>query len=203
MLSPIRTLCLACALLAPTAFADYEAHIFGGASFLTGGASDVATDGYAFGFGGVSRDGGALGWRWDMGFDFHDAREGVFPGRIVDDGNINTTFLRFGPQWNFEGYGSNFYVNLSAGYYWTYAYVSQYATVPGYICDPYWGWCWYAPVAGEFILADRSEDAWGYSATMGMEFDVVGGKWFVELQYHLAQHGDGFEFAPLVVGLRW
>lgn len=203
MLSPIRTLLLACALLAPAAFAEYDAHIFGGASFITGDASDVATDGYDFGFGGISRDGGAMGWRWDLGFDFHDAREGALGSLIVDDGDLNTTYFRFGPQWDFDGYDSRFYVNLMAGYYWTYANTSMYATVPGYICDPFWGYCYLVSVPGEYILNQRKEDDWGYSATIGYERDVVGGTWFVEMQYHSAQYGTAYEFAPLVVGLRW
>lgn len=203
MLASIRSLCLACALLAPAAFAEYEAHLWFGASYISGDADDQVTDGYDFGFGGISRDGDAMGWRWDLGFDRHDAREGAIGNLLVDDGDVTTTYFRFGPQWDFDGYDSRFYVNVMAGYYWSYANISMYATVPGVICDPFWGWCWTVAVPGEYILADQDEDDWGYSATMGYEFDVVGGQWFVELQYHSAQHGEGYEFVPLVVGLRW
>ena len=202
MFNPIRTLCLACALLAPAALADYEAHIYGGGSFLNGDSADFATDGFDFGVGGVGGN-GTLGLRWDLGWDTHDAREGAFNSRYVDDGRISTTYFRVGPQLNLGGDDTSFYVNLMAGYYWTYAYISQYATVPGIICDPFWGWCWYAPVTGQIIIADQQQNDWGVSATVGMEFEMIGGSWFIEMQYHYAQQGEGYEFAPLVLGLRW
>ena len=122
---------------------------------------------------------------------------------LVDDGDLTTTFLRAGPHFDFENFEGRFYVDLSIGFYWTYANVSMYATVPGYICDPFWGYCYIVSVPGEYILNDNHENDWGYSATMGYEFDVVGGKWFVEMQYHHADHGEGYEFLPLVIGMRW
>lgn len=203
MNATLRRLGLVCAFVAPAAFADYDAHIFAGGSYVNGDAATEVTDGFTFGFGGISRGGGALGWRWDLAFDRHDAREGAIGSLLVDDGDLLTTYFRVGPQWDFEGGDGRFYANLALGYYWTYANISMYATVPGYICDPYWGWCWYAPVAGEFILADRSEDDWGYSATIGYEWDVIGGSWYLEAQYHVAQHGEGYEIMPVVIGLRW
>lgn len=199
----IRILGLACALIAPAAFADYDAHVFAGASYISGDAETFATNGYTFGFGGIASQGGALGWRWDLAWDMHDAREGNINSFLVDDGDLVSTYVRFGPQWNFEGYESRFYMGVSVGYYWTYANVSQYATVPGYICDPFWGWCYLVSYPGEYILADRTENDWGYSATLGYEWDVIGGKWFIEAQYHQSRSGQGYEFMPLVVGLRW
>jgi hypothetical protein len=141
--------------------------------------------------------------RFRRHFDRHDAHEGALGSFLVDDGDITTVSLRYGPQWNFEGFEGRFYVNAALGYYWTYANTSMFATVPGYICDPFWGYCYTVAVPGEYILNDRSENDFGLSATLGYEWDVVGGSWFVELQYHLADHGEGYEFMPLVIGMRW
>ena len=198
----IRSLVIIGALLAPAAAAEYEAHVYFGASYPVGEIEDYATTGYNFGIGGVA-SGGTLGLRWDIGFDFRDAQEGAFDSRIVDDGSINSTYFRIGPQLNFGGEDTSFYLNAMAGYYWTYAYISQYATVPGIICDPFWGWCWTVPVAGEYILADRNQEDWGLSATVGVEFETIGGSWFIEMQYHYAQQGEGYQFVPVVVGIRW
>jgi hypothetical protein len=203
MTRTLRILGLACALAAPAALAEYNAHVFYGASQVEGDTSDHATDGYTFGFGGVSRGDGMLAWRWDFAFDHHDAREGNIASFIVDDGDLMSTYFRFGPQLDFETGSGRFYLGVSAGYYWTYANISMYATVPGYVCDPFWGWCWLVPVSGEFILADRSEDDLGYSATVGYEWDVIGGSWFIEAQYHLIEHGEGYEIMPVVIGLRF
>jgi hypothetical protein len=203
MNASIRSLCLACALIAPAAFAEYEAHVFGGASFIQGDASDFASTGYTFGFGGIQQQSDRFGWRWDFAFDRHDANEGAFGSFLIDDGDLTSTYFRVGPQYGFDTYGGRFYANASLGYYWTYANVSMYATIPGYICDPFWGYCYIVSVPGEYILQDEHENDWGWSATLGYEWDVIGGSWFVEMQYHSVDHGAGYEFMPLVIGMRW
>lgn len=197
-----RILAVLAALLVPAAYADTDGHVYFGASFIHGDTTEVATDGYTFGFGGISRD-GTLGWRWDLGFDIHDAREGNLGSLLVDDGDLTSTYFRFGPQWDFEGYESRFYIGLSAGYYWTYSNTTMYATVPGVICDPWWGWCYTVLVPGEIVLSHRNEQDWGYSATMGYEWDLIGSSLFIEAQYHVAAHGQGYEFMPVVLGFRF
>jgi hypothetical protein len=191
-------------LLAPAASAA-DFHFYGGGSYISGEASEIAADGWDFGIGGISNRGGdGVAWRWDWGFDGHDMRPQAITNALADDGDVATTFLRFGPQWDFEGYGSRFYVNAMVGYYWSWVNTSVDVLVPGIICDPYWGWCWNALVPGVQILEERTANDWGYSATMGYEWDMgEDASWFIEVQFHQARQGEGYAFAPLVIGIRF
>ena len=200
-----RALALAVLLasaLAPQAdAADY--HFFFGGSLINGETAVTAADGWSMGFGGISDRDSDIAWRWDLGFDSHDMRKPTDTNVLADDGDLFTTYFRIGPQFEFEGDDSRFYLNAMIGYYWTSASVSRDIAVAGYYCDPYWGWCWYTTLPGEEILDQRSEQDWGYSATMGYEWSSGDTSWFIEVQYHLAQQDAGYTFSPVVIGLRW
>lgn len=195
-----RSFLLLAALAAPAALAEF--HVYGGGSFISGEASTIAADGWHLGFGGIADRGDPIAWRWDLGVDGHDMRPAAITNALADDGDVTTTLLRFGPQWDFEGYDSRFYLNAMVGYYWTRVSTSVDVLVPGIICDPYWGWCWNVLVPGVQILEERQANDWGYSATMGYEWGSDA-RWFIELQYHQARQGEGYAFAPLVIGVRW
>ncbi len=188
--------------IAPQASAA-EHHFFFGGSLISGETAVTAADGWSMGFGGISGRDQDIAWRWDVGLDSHDMRKPTDTNVLADDGDLFTTYARFGPQFEFEGYDSRFYLNAMIGYYWTNASVSREISVPGYYCDPFWGWCWTTTIPGEEILDERSTQDWGYSATIGYEWGGDDATWFVEVQYHLAEKDAGYTFSPVVFGVRW
>lgn len=203
MTRPLRSLALTLLLaVAPQAEAA-DFHIFTGGSFISGDAAEAAADGWSLGFGGITNRDEDIAWRWDVGFDSHDMRKPTDTNVLADDGDLFTTYLRVGPQFEFEGYDTRFYINAMVGYYWTSASVSREISVPGYYCDPFWGWCWYTTVPGEQILDRRSAQDWGYSATIGYEWDSDDVSFFLEVQYHLAAQETRYSFSPVVIGVRW
>lgn len=201
MVPSAQRLVLVFALAAPVAAADF--HVYGGGSFINGEYSELAADGWDVGFGGIAGRGDDIAWRWDVSVDSHDMRPSQVTNALADDGSVLTTSVRFGPQWEFEGYDSRFYVGAQVGYYWTQVSTSVDVLVPGIICDPFWGWCWNALVPGVQTLEERTANDWGYSATLGYEWELDEGSFFIEVQYHQARQGEGYAFTPLVIGLRF
>jgi hypothetical protein len=105
---------------------------------------------------------------------------------------------RFGQPQHFGGY-----VGLGVGGYRRYAALTNEVLVPGYICDPYWGYCYNAVTTGHQIIADDTLTKFGVNAAVGLNFPVGSGEMYVEARYHYIDTAKSTEFLPIVLGYRF
>jgi opacity protein-like surface antigen len=123
----------------------------------------------------------------------------------IDDGR--------GEVWSLTGAGkftSEFspgvhgYGLLGIGAYHKYVELTQTALGGGYICDPWWGYCYPALVEGDVIIANKSQTKFGWNVGLGLEFPLrYGGAWFLEARYHWIDGEKQSEFVPIQIGYRF
>ena len=98
-----------------------------------------------------------------------------------------------------RGYGL-----LGIGAYHRYVELTQTALGTGYICDPWWGFCYPGVVAGDVIVANKSQTKFGWNVGLGLEFPLsYGGAWFLEVRYHWITGDKQTEFVPIQIGYRF
>jgi len=151
-----------------------------------------------------------FGVRVDLGYDRWDATQSAinnFAGSgnaIVDGGYADMISLTADALWQFghpEHVGG--YVGLGVGGYRRYAALTNEVLVPGYICDPYWGYCYTAVTTGHQVVADDALTKFGLNASVGVSFPVGHGEMYVEARYHYIDTEDATEFLPIVLGYRF
>ncbi len=89
-------------------------------------------------------------------------------------------------------YRRNVEVTTPAGYDWIYW------------CDPWWGYCWYEPVAVDAVLYDESTTKVGYNLGIGTTFKVgYSTELYLEARYHWVDTPEATEFIPIAFGIRF
>ena len=123
----------------------------------------------------------------------------------IDDGRGEVWSLtaagRFGGYFSpaVRGYGL-----LGIGAYHKYVEFTQTALGSGYICDPWWGYCYPGVVAGDVIVANKSTTKFGWNFGLGLEFPLAyGGAWFIEARYHWIEGEKSSEFVPIQIGYKF
>ena len=200
-------------VLAPAASAQsdkpVQLHVFGGWSPIAGDASTYIDDGWDIAFGGVWHPNPQrpLGLRFDLAYDWWNVPTGNLPAGdfTVDNGDANNWSLRAGLQFDSHNQGrAHFSGGIGLGGYSVHGRLTNSVVVPGYICDPWWGWCYPGLVEGDSVVASKTTTKLGYYATVGAAFDTSGaGQVFVEAQYHYVTLSHTLEYWPIVVGYRW
>ena len=121
----------------------------------------------------------------DLGFTLWNASNSAInnlqgPGTAIVDGGYASIFAltvdalwRFGQPDHFGGY-----VGLGIGGYRRYAALTNEVLVPGYICDPYWGYCYNAVTTGYQVVADDTLTKLGANASVGILFPVGSGEMY-------------------------
>jgi len=98
-----------------------------------------------------------------------------------------------------HGYGL-----LGIGAYHRYIELTQTALGGGYVCDPWWGYCYPALVEGDVVIANKSQTKFGWNFGLGVEFPLrYGGAWFLEARYHWIDGDKQTEFVPIQIGYRF
>jgi opacity protein-like surface antigen len=98
-----------------------------------------------------------------------------------------------------SGYGL-----LGIGAYHRYIAMTQTAYGVGYICDPWWGYCYPGIFAGDLVVADTSQTKFGWNVGLGLEFPRrYGGAWFIEARYHWIDGSEATEYVPIQIGFRF
>jgi hypothetical protein len=181
---------------------------FGG-SFVApdGDFEPYLDDGWGFDFGGFWRwdTSSPLGLRFDLDYNEMDVKTGSINGARVDDGDVWAWSLRVGPQIDTRGDRKvGFVGSLGIGGYGTHAQLTETILIPGWICDPWWGWCAPGLVPGDVIVGERETTKLGYYASGGITIGTGPGDLFIELQYHRVDIDDrAFEYYPITIGYRW
>jgi opacity protein-like surface antigen len=96
------------------------------------------------------------------------------------------------------------YALLGVGAYHRYVELSQTAYGLGYVCDPWWGWCYPSTVEGTVIRASRANTKIGFNAGIGVEFLLENdSSWFIEARYHWIDGGHPTEYIPIQIGFKF
>jgi len=189
-----------------------QGYVAGGYAQPLGAADDSLGGGFNFSGGVIWHPNPTkpFGLRGDLGFSLWNASQSAIDnfagsGDAIVDGGYASMFTftvdalwRFGQPDHFGGY-----VGLGVGGYRRYAALTNEVLVPGYICDPYWGYCYNAVTTGTQIVADDVLTKFGLNASVGILFPVGSGEMYFEARYHYIDTSKATEFIPIVIGYRF
>ena len=187
-------------------------YVAGGYVEPIGAAGDALGGGFNISGGVVWKPSPArgLGVRADLGFNLWNASQTAidnFAGTgsaLVDSGYASMFSLTIDALWQFgqpDKVGG--YVGLGIGGYRRYAALTNEVLQVGYICDPYWGYCYNATTTGYQVIADDTLTKFGVNASVGILFPVGAGEMYVEARYHYVDSPKSFEYLPIVLGYRF
>jgi hypothetical protein len=191
-----------------------QGYIAGGYSEVFGGASDALSGGWNISGGMIFHPNPArpFGLRVDLGFNDWNASQSAInniPGEgtgtaAIDGGYATMWSLTTDALWQFgkpDHVGG--YVGLGIGGYRRYAALTNDVTTLGYICDPYWGYCYYGTYYGSQVVGDDTLTKFGYNASVGLTFPVGNGEMYLEARYHYIVSTQLDEYMPIVLGYRF
>ena len=197
---------------APGAFAqEYSPlrwYLFGGANAPIGNTSDLLQTGWDLGFAVAWREPGhALGVRLDVNYASNNATRALQnAGSIATGLNISGGWGDFwSASLNLEAqhlftrttYG---YLVGGVGAYYAQLQLTEYGY--GYVCNPWWGYCYYGN--GNAVVASNSTTRFGWNGGAGMAFRLQGSTLFIEARYtRIETSPQPIEFVPINIGLRF
>ncbi len=211
---PRLALCAFAVLLAaaPGAFAqEYSPlrwSIMGGGNVPVGNTGDLLQGGYNLGFAVTWREPGhPLGVRFDLNYASNNAtRELQNQGSAATGLNITGGWADFwSASVNLEA--QHLFTRTTYGYliggigaYYTDVQLTQYGY--GYVCDPWWGYCYYG--SGNVVVASNSSTRFGWNAGAGLAFRLQGPTLFIEARYtRIETSPQPIELVPITIGLRF
>jgi hypothetical protein len=183
-------------------------YLMGGANVPLGNTSDLLQSGYNFGFAVTWREPGhPVGVRFDLNYASNNAtRELQNQGSVATGLNITGGWAdTWSASVNLEAqhlfsrttYG---YVIAGVGAYYTQVQLTEYGY--GYVCNPWWGYCYYG--TGNAVVASNSTTRFGWNGGVGMAFRLQGPTLFIEARYtRIETSPQPIEFVPITIGLRF
>jgi hypothetical protein len=211
---PRPALCIFAVLLAaaPGAFAqEYSPvrwYMMGGANPPLGNTGDILQTGYNLGFAVTWREPGhPIGVRLDLNYSSNNATRALLSqGSAATGLNITGGWADiWSASVNLEAqhlFSSTTYGYLigGVGAYYTELQLTQYGY--GYVCDPWWGYCYYG--TGNAVVASNSTTRFGWNGGVGMAFRLQGPTLFIEARYtRIETSPQPLEFIPVTIGLRF
>ena len=212
---PLAAAAIAFAVAIPAQAQDtkkqIQGYIGGGYSQPMGIADDYLDGGFNIAGGVIWRPAPSrpFGLRADLGYDWWDASNkavqlALANGLRVDGGSASMWSLTADALWEFGGGGKvGGFVGAGIGGYRRYFELTNAVVLPGYICDPWYGWCYPAAVPGDVIAADDTLTKFGYNVSAGITFPVGDGDMYVEARYHWMDTSPTTEFLPILIGYRF
>jgi len=208
---------LACA--APSAYAQYSGsrsyenpvqwYVDGGFNVPTGTAGDLLTTGWNFGFGVIFRQPGApFGLRLDFNYSDNNASaHGLYQAANATGMQINggwaevwsaTAGGEYRVPFNPTTYG---YVTAGIGAYYTQVQLTEVGY--GYVCNPWWGYCYIG--TGNAVVASNSTTRFGWNAGLGVAFTLPSSATlFVEARYTwIDTSNNTIQYIPVLFGVRF
>lgn len=190
---------------------EVQGYIAGGYSMPQSTASDYTNSGWNISGGAIFRPNPSapFGVRVDFGYSYMGANQNAINtansgGSLrVDDGYMSLWNLTAEGMWEFGGDRVGGWIGVGFGGYRRYLELNQTVVVPGYICDPWWGYCYPAAVAGSAVVANDTLTKFGYSASAGVNFAVGPGQLYVEARYHWMDSEKTTEYFPILLGYRF
>jgi hypothetical protein len=190
---------------------EVQGYVAGGYSSPAGAAGDYTNGGWNVSGGVLLRPAphSPFAVRFDLGYSYMGANNNALnvansSGLRVDDGYMSLWNLTAEGLWEFgnpDHVGG--WVGVGFGGYRRYLELTNTVIVPGYVCDPWWGWCYPAAVPGDVIQANDTLTKFGYSATAGINFAVGPGQMYIEGRYHWMDSTKYTEYYPILIGYRF
>jgi hypothetical protein len=183
-------------------------YIMGGANVALNNTSDILQSGYNVGFAVTWREPGhPVGVRFDLNYASNNAtRELQNQGSAATGLNITGGWADiWSASVNLEAqhlfspttYG---YLIGGIGAYYTQVQLTEYGY--GYVCNPWWGYCYYG--SGSTVVASNSTTKFGWNGGVGMAFRLQGPTLFIEARYtRIETSPQPLEFVPITIGLRF
>jgi len=188
-------------------------YVAGGYDMTLGTTSDYLSDGWEFNGGVIFHPSpsGPIGIRLDLGYHYWDATsqllqlgQSTTDNLRIDDGNGSVWSLTADALWEFGGDGKvGGYVGVGIGGYKRRVELTQEVLQTGYICDPWWGWCYPAATVGDVVTDSDTVTKFGYNAALGITLPVGEGDLYFEARYHYMDTPTATEFLPITIGYRW
>jgi len=190
-----------------------QGYVAGGYVMPEGVANDYLNGGWNISGGTILRPAPhrPLAVRFDLGYSYMGANSNVIDkaashGLRVDSGYMSMWDLTAEGLWEFGHPGhTGGWLGVGFGGYRRYLELSNTVVLPGYICDPWWGWCYPAAVPGQVIAANDTTTKFGYNVSVGINFPVghSGGEVYVETRYHWMDTPTSTEYWPILIGYRF
>ena len=206
-------LALSATTLTPALAADGPVSwlINGGFTPTMGTTSDYLKDGWTLGTGVVIHPDSSspFGAQFDLSYsDFNATNNLIQLGQSqsfrTDGGRGDVWSLTAAGKWTMPSDGIRGYALAGIGAYHRYVELTQTALGSGYICDPWWGYCYPGVVVGDAIVASRSNTKFGWNFGLGVEFPLHNySSWFVEARYHWIDGTKPTEFIPIQIGFKF
>lgn len=204
---------------APAAYAQYYSsssddqnpvqwHVDFGLNIPTGSNSNLLNTGWNFGFGATFRQPGApFGLRLDMNYSNNNvSAQGVYQAAGATKTDINggwanvwsfTADGEFRHHFNGQMYG---YAIAGIGAYYTSLQLTEVGV--GYICNPWWYYCYYG--TGNAVVVSNAATHFGWNAGIGIGFKLQSGaSLFAEARYTWIDTSKQIMYIPLVFGVRF
>jgi opacity protein-like surface antigen len=204
----------------PSAYAQYynysinsdnpiQWHVDFGMNIPTGSNSDLLNTGWNFGFGVTFRQPGApFGLRLDVVYTSNNvSSQGVYQAAGATKTDINGGWV---DGWAIiadgeyrHHFNDQVYVYGIAGIGGYYNRIQLTEVGFGYICNPWWYYCYYG--TGNAVVVSNSATNFGWNAGLGVGFKLQGGaSLFVEARYTWVDNSNTkLEYIPLVFGVRF
>ena len=185
-----------------------QLYVLGGFNEPVGQTSDILQGGWDVGFGVAFRQPGSpLALRLEMNYAQNNATNQLINQGTAQSGlQINSGWADlFSVTANAElrfpfTQGSYGYIIGGIGGYYTQ--ISLTTQGYGYVCDPWFGYCYLA--SGDVIVSQNDVTKFGWNAGAGMSFALRSGMTlFFEARYNEIQTTQKFEYVPITVGLKF
>ena len=212
----IRSLALAlsAAVLAPAVLASggpVSLVINGGLTPTAGPTSEYLKSGWTLGTGFVYQwdTSSPFALQFDLSYsDFNATGNLVQVGQAqnfrIDGGSGDIWSLTAAGKYTMNSDSTRGYGLLGVGAYDRHVQLTQTAYGTGYICDPWWGYCYPGVFSGQVVAASKSNIKFGINVGLGIEFPVGDDSaWFIEARYHWVDSSKATEFIPIQIGFRF
>jgi len=204
----------------PAAYAQYygsnstyenpvQWYVDGGLNVPAGSASNLLSTGWNFGFGVIFRQPSApFGLRLDFNYSNNNASaHGLYQAANATGMQINGGWA---DVWSLTGGGEyrvNFnpttygYLLAGIGAYYTQVQLTEVGY--GYVCNPWWGYCYVG--TGNAVVASNASTRFGWNAGAGVGFKLPSGvTLFVEARYTwIDTSNQRIEYIPVLFGVRF
>jgi len=182
--------------------------IFGGVSEPLGNTNTLVQTGWNLGFGVTfTQANSPLALRLDFNYAYMSASQQLLTassqgsGLQVTGGWSEVWTGTINGEYRIPlGSGVFGYLIAGGGLYYNSLSLTEYGY--GYVCNPWWYYCYTA--VGNYVVDRHSTTKLGWNAGAGVAFRLQGGsQLFVEARFNQMQLGQPFEYLPINVGIRF
>jgi Outer membrane protein beta-barrel domain len=183
----------------------------GGYAAAIGTTSDYLKAGWNLGTGVMVMPdtAGQLAMQFDLGYtNFNATSNLIQAGQAqnfrINSGNADIWSLTAAGKFMTDTDTVRGYGLLGLGIYKRHVALTETAYGTGWICDPWWGWCYPGLVSGNLVVASRTNTKLGYNVGIGVEFLLESDSaWFIEARFHWIDGTHPTEYMPIQIGFRF